>query len=399
VPNYVYQGRARHRGAVSGELTAASPEELTRILRKQGVLVTSVQRKMLQLNFRFRSKVRSGDLSTFTRQFATMIGAGLPIMQCLQTLQEQVTRERFKEIIGQVSDSVQSGKTLAEALGQHAKVFNALYVHMVEAGEMGGMLDAILLRLATYLEKANSLKRKIRGAMVYPALISLVAVGGTIFMLTTIVPTFAKLFAEFGGTLPLPTQIVLMVSAFLQNSYLFLFGGIGLLATGIRYIYRTPGGRYKIDKFLLKVPVFGSLIRKSAISRFSRTLGTLLASGVAILDSLTITAKTAGNSVVQEAVNKARSRIAEGQTIAEPLKESDVFPPMVTQMVAIGERTGQLDNMLTKVADFYDEEVDAAVAALTSVLEPIIVIFMGVIIGGILVAMYLPMFDLIDVIK
>lgn len=399
MPNYVYQGRARHRGAVSGELVAESPEELTRILRKQGILVTSVQRKMLQLNFRLRSKVRSGDLSTFTRQFATMISAGLPIMQCLQTLQEQVTRERFKEIIGQVSDSVQSGKTLAEALGQHARVFNALYVHMVEAGEMGGMLDGILLRLATYLEKANALKRKIRGAMVYPALISLVAIGGTIFMLTTIVPTFAKLFEEFGGTLPLPTQIVLMVSSFLQSFYLFIFGAAGLLVAGFRYVYRTTAGRYKIDKFLLKIPIFGSLIRKSAISRFSRTLGTLLASGVAILDSLTITAKTAGNSVVQEAVNKARSRIAEGQTIAEPLKESNVFPPMVTQMVAIGERTGQLDSMLTKVADFYDDEVDAAVAALTSVLEPIIVIFMGVVIGGILIAMYLPMFDLISVIK
>ena len=399
MPNYVYQGRARHRGAVSGELIADSPEELTRILRKQGILVTSVQRKMLQLNFRLRSKVRSGDMSAFTRQFATMISAGLPIMQCLQTLQEQTSRERFKEIIGQVGDSVQSGKTLAEALGQHPKVFNALYVHMVEAGEMGGMLDAILLRLATYLEKANALKRKIRGAMVYPALISLVAIGGTVFMLTTIVPTFAKLFEEFGGTLPLPTQIVLTVSSVLQNSYLFIIGAAGLLVTGIRYVYRTPAGRYKIDKFLLKIPVFGGLIRKSAISRFSRTLGTLLASGVAILDSLTITAKTAGNSVVQEAVNKARSRIAEGQTIAEPLKESGVFPPMVTQMVAIGESTGQLDNMLSKVADFYDEQVDAAVAALTSVLEPIIVVFMGVIIGGILIAMYLPMFDLISVIK
>jgi type IV pilus assembly protein PilC len=270
---------------------------------------------------------------------------------------------------------------------------------MVEAGELGGMLDDILRRLAVYLEKANALKRKIRGALVYPALITLVAVGGTIFMLTTIVPTFAKLFREFGGTLPLPTRVVLIISDLLQNNFLFLIGAVGLIAGIIRYVYRTKGGRYKIDKFLLKVPVFGSLLRKTAISRFSRTLGTLLASGVAILDSLTITAKTAGNMVVQEAVNSAKSRIAEGQTIAEPLKESGIFPPMVTQMVAIGERTGQLDSMLEKVSDFYDEQVDAAVAALTSVLEPIIVIFMGVIIGGILIAMYLPMFDLINVIK
>jgi type IV pilus assembly protein PilC len=399
MPTYVYQGRSRHNGVVSGQLMAANPEELTRALRKQGVLVTSVQRKMLQLNIRAGSKVRGADLSTFTRQFATMINAGLPIMQCLQTLQEQTTKEKFRHIIAQISDAVQSGKTLADALSQHPKVFSPLYVHMVEAGELGGMLDAILMRLAVYLEKANALKRKIRGAMVYPALISLVAVGGTIFMLTTIVPTFAKLFREFGGTLPAPTRFVLAVSDLLQKNIFFMIGFIGLVLTALRYIYRTRAGRYKIDKLLLKLPIFGNLLRKSSISRFSRTLGTLLASGVAILDSLVITAKTAGNTVVQEAVNSARERIAEGQTISEPLKESGVFPPMVTQMVAIGERTGQLDSMLNKVADFYDEQVDAAVAALTSVLEPIIVIFMGVIIGGILIAMYLPMFDLISVIK
>ncbi len=399
MPTYAYQGRSRLNGRVSGELVAASREELTRILRKQGILVTSAQRKMLQIRLSFLSKVRGGDLSIFTRQFATMINAGLPIMQCLQTLQEQTTKEHFRKIIGQVADSVQGGKTLAEALAKHPKVFTSLYVHLVEAGELGGMLDGILLRLAGYLEKANSLKRKIRGAMVYPALISLVAIGGTVFMLTTIVPTFAKLFGDFGGTLPFPTRVVLAASTLLQSYLLLLIGFISALVVALRFIYRTKGGRYKIDKLLLRLPVFGNLLRKSSISRFSRTLGTLLSSGVAILDSLSITAKTAGNAVIQEAVNRSRSRIAEGQTISEPLKESGVFPPMVTQMVAIGERTGQLDSMLTKIADFYDEQVDAAVAALTSVLEPIIVIFMGVIIGGILVAMYLPMFDLIDVIK
>lgn len=378
---------------------AASREELTRILRKQGILMTSAQRKMLQIHLSFLSKVRGGDLSIFTRQFATMINAGLPIMQCLQTLQEQTTKEHFRNIIGQVADSVQGGKTLAEALAKYPRVFTSLYVHLVEAGELGGMLDGILLRLAGYLEKADSLKRKIRGAMVYPALISLVAIGGTVFMLTTIVPTFAKLFGDFGGTLPLPTRVVLVASALLQSYFLPLIGLISALVVALRFIYRTKAGRFKIDKLLLRVPVFGNLLRKSAISRFSRTLGTLLSSGVAILDSLSITAKTAGNAVIQEAVNKSRQRISEGQTISEPLKESGVFPPMVTQMVAIGERTGQLDSMLTKIADFYDEQVDAAVAALTSVLEPIIVVFMGVIIGGILVAMYLPMFDLINVIK
>jgi type IV pilus assembly protein PilC len=399
MPTYVYQGRSRVKGAVSGELVAESPEELTKTLRKKGILVTSVQRKMLQVRLGLGSKVRSADLSTFTRQFATMINAGLPILQCLQTLREQVTKENFAKIISQVADNVEGGKTLAEALSKHPKVFNPLYVHMVEAGELGGMLDAILQRLAVYLEKTNTLKRKIRGALVYPILISLVALGGTIFMLTSIVPTFAKLFEEFGGTLPLPTQVVLAISNVLQQSFLFILGFLIVLVLGVRYFYRTENGRYKIDSLLLKLPVFGSLLRKSAISRFSRTLGTLLSSGVAILDSLSITAKTAGNMVVQVAVNSARDRIAEGQTISEPLKDSGVFPPMVTQMVAIGEKTGELDNMLAKVADFYDEQVDAAVAALTSVLEPIIVIFMGVVVGGILVAMYLPMFDLISVIK
>jgi len=399
VPTFIYKGRTRLKGAVSGELVAENREEITKMLRQQGILATSVQRKALQINFGFMSKVRSTDLAIFTRQFATMINAGLPIMQCLEILREQVTKDHFRKIIGQVSDSVKGGKTLAEALAQHPKVFSSLYVHMVEAGELGGMLDDILRRLAAYLEKANALKRKIRGAMVYPALITLVACGGTIFMLTTIVPTFAKLFQEFGGTLPLPTRVVLMVSAILQHNFLYLVGLMVALSQGLRYARRTENGRYKIDKLLLRLPIFGNLLNKSAISRFSRTLGTLLSSGVAILDSLDITAKTAGNSVVKEAVNLARSRIAEGQNISDPLKASGVFPPMVTQMVAVGERTGQLDNMLKKIADFYDEQIDAAVAALTSVLEPIIVIFMGFIVGGILISMYLPMFDLISVIK
>lgn len=399
MPTYSYEGRSRLNGAVSGELAAANPEELTKILRRQGILVTSVQRKALNIRLDFLSRVRSSDLSTFTRQFATMINAGLPIMDCLQTLKEQITREKFCEIIGQVADYVQGGKTLAESMARHPKVFSSLYVHLVEVGELGGMLDEVLLRLARYLEKANALRRKIRGAMIYPALISLVALGGTIFMLTTIVPTFAKLFEEFGATLPLPTRVVLAISAMLQSNFLLIIGFIIALVVGLRFARRSKTGRFRTDKLLLKLPVFGNLLRKTAISRFSRTLSTLLSSGVAILDSLTITAKTAGNLVVQEAVIKARSRIAEGQNISEPLKESGVFPPMVTQMVAIGEQTGQLDEMLAKIADFYEEQVDAAVAALTSILEPIIVIFMGVVIGGILIAMYLPMFDLISVIK
>jgi type IV pilus assembly protein PilC len=399
MPTYSYEGRSRLNGAVSGEVVAENPEELTKILRRQGILVTSVQRKMLKIRLDFLSRVRSSELSIFTRQFATMINAGLPIMDCLQTLREQINKDKFSEIIAQVADQVQGGKTLAESLARHPKVFTPLYVHLVEVGELGGMLDDVLLRLAGYLEKANALRRKIRGAMIYPALISLVALGGTMFMLTTIVPTFAKLFEEFGATLPLPTRVVLAISAVLQNNFLLMVGFIIALVVGLRFIRRSKTGRFKIDKLLLKLPVFGNLLRKTAISRFSRTLGTLLSSGVAILDSLTITAKTAGNLVVQEAVVKARSRIAEGQNISEPLKESGVFPPMVTQMVAIGERTGQLDDMLSKIADFYEEQVDAAVAALTSVLEPIIVIFMGVVIGGILIAMYLPMFDLISVIK
>jgi len=298
-------------------------------------------------------------------------------------------------IINEVKESVQGGSTLSEALGRHPKVFDHLYVNMVEAGELGGALDTILVRLAVYREKADALVRKVKGAMVYPSVIVVVAIGVTIAMLTFIVPVFAKMFGNLGAELPKPTQIILGISHFLKAYFLYLFFGL-VAAIGL-FIYwvKTESGRAIFDSFLIKSPVFGNLVRKSAVARFTRTLGTLISSGVSILDALEITAKTAGNVVISNAIKKSVLSIAEGETITAPLKETGVFPPMVTQMISVGEKTGGLDDMLQKIADFYDEEVDGAVSALTSIIEPVIIVIMGAVIGGILVAMYLPMFDII----
>jgi type IV pilus assembly protein PilC len=328
-----------------------------------------------------------------------MIGAGLPMVQCLEILSQQMESAAFRKIIAEVKDSVSAGSTLAEALGKHKKVFDELYCNMVEAGEVGGALDTILVRLATYREKADALTRKVKGAMIYPAVIVVVAVGVTAAMLTYIVPIFAKMFSSLGSTLPGPTQMVLNISNFMRVN--FWYGVLGMVAAaiGFRYWVKTDKGRLAFDRFKLKIPMIGTLIRKSSVARFTRTLGTLISSGVSILDALDTTAKTAGNRVVHDAIKKSVLSIAEGETITAPLKESGVFPPMVIQMISVGEKTGGLDDMLSKIADFYDEEVDAAVTALTSIIEPVIIVFMGTVIGGILVAMYLPMFDIVGQIK
>jgi len=299
------------------------------------------------------------------------------------------------KIIAQVKEGVAGGATLSEALARHPKIFDALYTNMVEAGEMGGALDAILVRLAVYREKADKLVRKVKGAMIYPSVVAFVAAGVTVGMLAFIVPVFAKMFGGLGADLPGPTLVVLKISNFLKANFLYLF--FGFIGTLVVFFWwkKTEGGGLTFDKVLLKTPVFGNLVRKSSVARFTRTLGTLLSSGVSILEALEITAKTAGNRVIAAAINKSVMAIAEGDTITGPLKETGVFPPMVTQMISVGERTGGLDDMLSKIADFYDEEVDDAVAALTSVIEPIIIVFMGIVIGGILIAMYLPMFDII----
>ncbi len=395
MPIFVYKGKTLAGAAVQGELKAKSRADLERVLRQNRILVKSISKKAPEIQIRFGTGVKKIDISRFTRQFATMIGAGLPMVQCLDILSAQTESKELAKIIRQVKEGVQGGATLSEALARHPKVFDALYTNMVEAGELGGALDAILVRLALYREKADKLVRKVKGAMVYPSVVAFVAAAVTIGMLAFIVPVFARMFGGLNAELPTPTLVVLLISHFLQANFLYLFFGILGLAGLFLWWKRTPSGALIFDKILLKTPVFGNLVRKSSVARFTRTLSTLLASGVSILEALEITAKTAGNLVVANAINHSVVAIAEGDTITGPLKETGVFPPMVTQMISVGEKTGGLDDMLSKIADFYDDEVDDAVSALTSIIEPVIIVFMGIVIGGILIAMYLPMFDII----
>ena len=396
MPIFEYKGKTLAGTSVSGELKAKDRNELERLLRNNKILVSSVIKKSSSINLSFgQNRIKKVHISRFTRQFATMIGAGLPMVQCLEILAQQSDSAGMRKVIGQVKESVQAGTTLAEALSRHKKTFDDLYVNMVDAGEIGGALDTILIRLAVYREKADALVRKVKGAMIYPAVILLVAIGVTTLMLTFIVPIFAKMFAGVGAELPGPTKFVLGLSNFLRSNFLTGLIFLALLAVGFRFYVRTEQGRLTIDKLLLKLPLIGDLLRKSAVSRFTRTLGTLISSGVSILEALDITAKTAGNKVIQNAIKKSVVAIAEGETITQPLKETGVFPPMVTQMISVGEKTGGLDDMLSKIADFYEDEVDAAVSALTSLIEPVVIIILGVVVGGILISMYLPMFDVI----
>jgi len=395
MPIFEYKGKTLAGAAVQGQLKAKTRGDVERVLRQNRIMVKSIAKKAPEIQFKIGTGVKKVEVSRFTRQFATMIGAGLPMVQCLEILATQSENKELSKIIASVKESVQGGSTLSEALARHPKIFDQLYTNMVEAGEIGGALDTILVRLAGYREKADKLIRKVKGAMVYPSVIVFVAVGVTFAMLTFIVPVFAKMFGGLNADLPKPTQIVLQISNFLKANFLYLFFGAAGLLGLLFWWKRTPTGALSVDKALLAAPVLGNLVRKSAVARFTRTLGTLLSSGVSILDALEITAKTAGNLVIANAINKSVMAIAEGDTITGPLKESGVFPPMVTQMISVGEKTGGLDEMLSKIADFYDEEVDDAVSALTSMIEPIIIVFMGAIIGGILIAMYLPMFDII----
>jgi type IV pilus assembly protein PilC len=399
VPVFEYKGKSIGGRAVQGERKAKSKADLERFLRQNKILATQINKKPSQIKIKIGSGINKVALSRFTRQFATMIGAGLPMVQCLEILASQLESPEFRKITNKIKEDVQSGATLSEALAKHKKVFDDLYVNMVEAGEIGGAIDTILVRLALYREKADKLARKVKGALVYPIVVAVVAGGVTFAMLTFIVPVFAKMFGGLGAELPAPTQMVLNLSYFLRANLLTIVILIVGILVGFKYSLRYPKMRLNFDKFKLRMPLLGNLIRKSAISRFTRTLSTLLSSGVSILDALDITAKTAGNLVLQYAIRKSMLSIAEGDTITAPLKESGVFPPMVTQMISVGEKTGGLDDMLSKIADFYDEEVDAAVAALTSVIEPVIIVVMGAVIGGILIAMYLPMFDIIGKIQ
>jgi type IV pilus assembly protein PilC len=395
LPVFTYKGKTLAGTLVSGELKTKNRAALERILRSKKILVTSVSAKPSQINLRISTGIKKVHLSRFTRQFATMIGAGLPMVQCLEILSQQMESAELRRVIGEIKESVQAGTTLAEALSRHKKVFDDLYVNMVDAGEIGGALDTILVRLAIYREKADALTRKVKGAMVYPAVVVTVAIAVTFIMLTYIVPVFAKMFEGLGAELPAPTRFVLSLSGFIRSNILTGLGLLIALIIAYKYYSKTPSGRLNIDRVKLSLPLLGNLIRKTIIARFSRTLSTLISSGVSILDALDITARTSGNRVIHDAIKKSILSIAEGETITQPLKESKVFPPMVVQMISVGEKTGGLDEMLSKIADFYDEEVDAAVAALTSIIEPVIIVFMGIVIGGILIAMYLPMFDII----
>ncbi|TMQ60279.1 MAG: type II secretion system F family protein [Candidatus Eisenbacteria bacterium] len=404
MPVYVWKGRTVAGEIQTGELTLDSQDEALAALRKRRIIISSVREKKADVKLglpKFGGPgVTTRDLAIFTRQFATMINAGLPLVQCLDILSKQTEKETFRHVIGQVMRDVEAGTTLAEALGkkEHSKVFDELFVNMVEAGEAGGILDNILQRLATYIEKAEALKRKIKAAMVYPAVVLSVAVLATSFMLIFIIPTFARMFTGFGAELPLPTKIVMGLSSFLRAYWWALIGGMIAAVVAIQRYYLNEKGRVQIDTLLLKIPVLGDVLRKGAVARFTRTLSTLISSGVPILNGLDITARTSGNRVIENAIMAARSSIREGETISAPLRQSTVFPPMVVQMISVGEETGALDDMLTRIADFYDDEVDTAVDSLTSLIEPIMIVVMGTIVGGMVIAMYLPMFKLINVV-
>jgi len=400
---YVWSGRTRDGGVRKGEMEAKSADVATAQLRSQGIIPSRVKEKPKDIAeiFTFlQPKVTVKDLVVFTRQFSVMVDAGLPLVQCLHILGEQQENSTFKRTIEAVRADVESGSTFAEALGKHPKVFDSLYVNLVAAGEVGGILDTILNRLAVQLEKQDKLTRQLKGAMVYPATVSTVAVACIVLLLVKVIPVFQKMFEDFGGTLPGPTVMVINLSEWLQANVQYLLGAVivGFTAFG-QARARVPRFRYLTDKLALRLPVFGNIIKKVAVARFTRTLGTMISSGVPILDGLEIVARTAGNMIIEEELQATRASISEGKTIAEPLQNSRVFPGMMVQMVAVGEETGSMEIMLTKIADFYDDEVDTAVAALTSMLEPVMMVFMGGSIGTILIAMYLPIFTIADSIR
>jgi len=397
MPSYEWKGRDRNGAAQSGVLIGDSKDAVIAALRRQQIVVTTVKEKGKEIALpRIGGGIKSKDISIFTRQFSVMIDAGLPLVQCLDILGQQQENKAFQKVILQVRQDVESGSSLAEAMRKHPQAFDDLYVNMVAAGEAGGILDTILQRLATYIEKIVKLKSQVRSALVYPVAVITIAVIVVYIILWKVIPVFATLFEGLGAQLPFLTQVVVSMSNFIGRFWWLIFLLVIGSVIGVRQYYKTENGRYQIDKLLLRLPVLGILLRKIAVARFCRTLGTLLSSGVAILESLDITARTSGNAVIEEAILKVRKEVEEGKTIAEPLARSEQFPPMVCQMIGVGEQTGAMDTMLSKIADFYEDEVDAAVDALMSLIEPIMISFLGIVIGTIVVAMYLPMFSLIS---
>ncbi len=403
MPTFVYKGRNRLNEVVSGEREAADRDSLRQLLRREQIVLTTANEKGGEIAIpklgRSRKKVKAKELAIFTRQFSVMIDAGLPLVQCLDILAGQQKNQYFKQVLSQVRQDVEEGSTLSQSLTKHPKVFDNLYVNMVDAGETGGVLDIILQRLATLIEKVVKLKRSIISAMIYPSAVVFVAIAAIAIIMVVVIPQFQAIFMGLlgpGKLLPLPTRIVMAISGFVAG-----WGGVAVLlvsigtAVGTFYYYKTPKGKYNLDALMLKLPIFGGILRKIAVARFSRILSTLLSSGVPILQSLDITARTAGNAIIEEAILKVREGVERGENFVDPLKATAVFPEMVSQMIGVGEQTGAMDAMLGKIADFYEEEVDSAIADLLSLIEPVLIAFLGVTIGGIVVSMYLPLFSLI----
>jgi type IV pilus assembly protein PilC len=393
MPAFSYTARDAQGQLKNATLEATSREDAISQLKKQRLNVIKIDEQAKKKKI---GKVSMRDIVIFTRQFSTMINSGLPLVQAMGILADQSENPSLREITKQVVFDVESGNTVADALRKHPGAFSDLYVNMVAAGEAGGILDTILMRLAVFMEKNDALVRKVKGAMIYPGVIMTVAGGAIVVLLIFVIPTFQRMFKEAGIPLPLPTQIVIWLSENLQRYWYVIVALIGAAVWGVKKYYATSNGKLVLDRLMLKAPVLGDVLRKSAVSRFTRTLGTLIGSGVSILDGLEITAKTSGNRVIQDAIMESRASIAGGETISAPLKKSQVFPPMVISMINVGEQTGGLDEMLGKIADFYDEEVDAAVSGLLALMEPVMIVFLGVVVGGMVVAMYLPIFDMVN---
>jgi type IV pilus assembly protein PilC len=399
MPVFIWEGKTRQGEVREGTMEADSADVVIERLKAQQIQASKVKKKPAELHLKLGTGITTKEVVVFTRQFATMIDAGLPLVQCLEILGSQQQNIHFQKVIMQVKGDVEAGSTLADALGKHTKIFDDLYVNLVAAGEVGGILDTILNRLALYMEKNMKLIGQVKSAMIYPSVVLMVSIGVTAVLLIFVIPVFEKMFRDFGGTLPVPTQVVIDMSNGLRAHLIPVIIVLFAIGMGIRFGVRTRQGKLIRDNILLRMPVLGPLFRKVAVAKFTRTLGTMISSGVPILDALQITARSSGNTVVENAVMYTRERISEGRTMADPLAETGVFPAMVVQMIAVGESTGAMDAMLQKIADFYEDEVDSAVSALTSLLEPLMMVFLGVLLGGLIIAMYLPIFEMAGNIK
>ncbi|OPY15589.1 MAG: Type II secretion system protein F [Syntrophus sp. PtaB.Bin075] len=401
MPEFLWEATTRRGEVKKGEMKVSDEAALRTLLRRQGLKSITIRKKpkdLLEYLPFLKQKVKEKQIVVFARIFSTMINSGLPLIQCLDLLAQQETNKTFAKAITAIKEDIEGGSSLTDALKKYPEIFDELFVNLIAAGESGGILDVILGRLSTYMEKAMKLKRKVKGALTYPISVLVISIGVVTLLLLKVIPVFQKLFADMGGALPAPTQFLVNASAFMQNYFVYMVAGVIAAFFAFKQFYRTEKGTVLVDSMLLKMPVFGPLLKKVAVAKFTRTLSTMMSSGVPILDGLAIVSKTSGNRIVEEALMNTRRSISEGKTIAEPLEASGLFPPMVVQMIAVGEHTGALDAMLAKIADFYDDEVDAAVSAMTALLEPFMMVFLGGVVGGMIIAMYLPIFQMASVV-